>query len=180
MAPSPEPVPADTVDLAEMLRRGMRFAQSLTHDRSEAEDLLQDAATAMLVKGVAWEACYLFATIRNRFIDRCRRRKIVAFVSLDHGLASGEPREIPAPDACAVVDHFEGDRLHRALAALRDDERETLFLAAIEGFTAEEIARFSGRPRGTVLSVIFRAKRKLRATLEPAGGRNGASLSFVA
>lgn len=49
-----------------------------------------------------------------------------------------------------------------------DDERETLFLAMVGGFTAEEIAQFTGRARGTVLSVIFRAKRKVRTMLEEA------------
>jgi RNA polymerase sigma-70 factor (ECF subfamily) len=158
--PTPlETNPSSPEDLDELLDRGLRYALSLTHDRCDAEDLLQDAATAMLAKGVEWKIYYLFATIRNRFIDRYRRTQRVTFVPLENHVAS-------ACDMRETADCLEGDRLHRALASLRDDERETLFLSMIEGFTAEEIAQFTGRARGTVLSVIFRAKRKLRTMLE--------------
>lgn len=118
----------------------------------------------MLGKGVSWERPYLFATIRNRFIDACRRRQTLRFVSLeDDGDANVETfRNFDSPEA---FDCFESRLLHEALGTLRPDERETLFLAVVEGYTAEEIARLSDRPRGTVLSLIFRAKRKLRARL---------------
>ncbi len=163
--PSPaETNPSSSGHLDELLDRGLRYALSLTRDRSDAEDLLQDAAAAMLAKGVEWEIYYLFASIRNRFIDRCRRTQRVTFVPLENHL--------PFANACdtrEAADCLEGDRLHRALASLRDDERETLFLSVVEGFTAEEIGRFTGRARGTVLSVIFRAKRKLRAMLQDSG-----------
>ena len=56
--------------------------------------------------------------------------------------------------------------LNRALAALRPAERETLFLADVEGYTAQEIADLTGHPRGTVLSLIHRTHRKLRDLLE--------------
>lgn len=48
------------------------------------------------------------------------------------------------------------------LAGLKTAERETLFLNCVEGYTADEIARHTGQPRGTVLSLLSRAKRKLR------------------
>lgn len=153
--------PTPSEDLNELLDRGLRYALSLTHDRCDAEDLLQDAATAMLAKGAEWEIYYLFATIRNRFIDRCRRTQRVTFVSLE-----SHPSFAEACETHEVADCLERNRLHGALASLRDDERETLFLSVVEGFTAEEIARFTGRARGTVLSVIFRAKRKLRTMLD--------------
>jgi RNA polymerase sigma-70 factor (ECF subfamily) len=161
MPATPEPNPTPSDDLDELLDRGLRYALSLTHDRSDAEDLLQDAAASMLAKGAAWESYYLFATIRNRFIDRYRRTQRVKFVPLESHTSSAN-----ACDGREPADYLESDRLHRALGSLRDDERETLFLAVVEGFTAEEIARFTGRARGTVLSVIFRAKRKLRTLLE--------------
>jgi DNA-directed RNA polymerase specialized sigma24 family protein len=47
-------------------------AFSLAHDSSEAEDFLQDACLSLLGSGASWERSYLFATIRNRFIDRYR------------------------------------------------------------------------------------------------------------
>ncbi len=55
--------------------------------------------------------------------------------------------------------------LEWALATLRPVEREPLFLSAVEGFTAREIGELTDRPRGTVLSLIHRAKGKMRAAL---------------
>lgn len=40
-----------------------------------------------------------------------------------------------------------------------------LFLTAVEGYTTAEIAQLTGRPRGTILSALHRAKKKLRQLL---------------
>ncbi|MHB0969797.1 MAG: RNA polymerase sigma factor [Thermoanaerobaculia bacterium] len=150
-------------DLDGLLDRGFRFALSLTHDSSDAEDLIQDAVTAMLTKGASWHPSYLFATIRNRFIDGYRRKQNLKFVSLESEM---ESVFADASQPLDTLDTFESAQLHCALGALRADESEALFLAVVEGFTAEEIAQITRRPRGTVLSLIYRAKRKLRAALE--------------
>ncbi len=153
--------------LNELLDRGFRYALSLTHDRSGAEDLVQDAAMAMLGRDAEWEQPYFFATIRNRFIDRYRRDQRVTFVSLETETNAGISERSGAPHRdFEPRDSFEAAHLHEALGALRDDEREALFLAVVEGYTAEEIGTFTQRPRGTVLSMIFRAKRKLRDALD--------------
>lgn len=149
-------------DLDEMLDRGFRFALSLTHDRTDAEDLIQDAVATMLVKGASWQRPYLFATIRNRYIDGYRRRQNLEFVSLE---SQTESVFRNASGPLESVDPFESAQLQGALGGLRTDERETLYLAVVEGYTAEEIARITNRPRGTVLSLLFRAKRKLRDKL---------------
>lgn len=65
-------------------------------------------------------------------------------------------------DAIALIDSAE---LERALALLRPLEREALFLAAVEGYTAKEIGELTQQPRGTVLSLIHRARHKLRSAL---------------
>ena len=64
-------------DLDELLQRGYRFAFSLTHERTKAEDLVQDAWLAILKTKAPHTPAYLFTTIRNRFIDQWRRSKIV-------------------------------------------------------------------------------------------------------
>ena len=81
----------------------------------------------------------------------------------DAGLAS-EPtlleRHVPEPE------------LEGALTRLRAPEREALFLNVVEGYTAREIAALTNQPRGTVLSLIHRAKQQLRQALE--AGYSGA------
>lgn len=151
----------------ELLDAGYRYALSLTHDVTEAEDLVQDASLALLASGGSWERSYFFATVRNRFIDRYRRSRKVMFLAL-------EPDDGTATDArdftWEAPDVLETGLLKQALGKLRTEEREALFLAVVEGYTAEEIGRMTDRPRGTILSLLHRAKRKLRELL---GGDDG-------
>ena len=71
-----------------------------------------------------------------------------------------------ASDDWEAPDHFENELLEKALGTLRPEDRETMFLFAVEGFTAQEISDMTGRPRGTILSVLHRVRHKLRAELE--------------
>ncbi|PYQ47806.1 MAG: hypothetical protein DMF59_17890 [Acidobacteria bacterium] len=147
----------DEVDA--LLIGGYRYAFSLTHDAAEAEDLVQDACLAMLSSGAPWDRAYFYATIRNRFIDRYRRNRRVLFVALEQEQEQISDLNWDSPDV------LRDGRLHRALGTLNPAERETLFLAVVEGYTAEEIATLTARPRGTILSLLFRTKKKLRELL---------------
>jgi len=147
-----------------LLDRAYRYAFSLAHDPAEAEDLLQDACLSILASGGPWERSYLFATVRNRFIDRYRRNRKILFLSLDRDDDRSEDQ--PAELNWEEADVLRNGLLDRALALLRAEERETLFLAVIEGYTAEEIAELTARPRGTILSLLHRTKAKLRQLLE--------------
>jgi RNA polymerase sigma-70 factor (ECF subfamily) len=148
---------------AVLLTSGYRYALSLTHDASAAEDLLQDACLAILGAGGPWERPYLFVTLRNKFIDHCRREAKIRFLSLEGG---DELRPLDAADDWEAPDALRYGQLERALGALRFEEREALFLAAVEGYTADEIGKLTSRPRGTVLSLLHRAKAKLRTLLD--------------
>lgn len=152
--------------LDELLQSAYRYALSLAHDPAAAEDLVQEACIAVLSTGASWGKPYLFTTIRNRFIDHYRRSQRVLFVTLDGGddLADDHDRADGLPDV------LQWGAIDRALGVLRVEERETLYLAIVEGYTAQEIADFTGRPRGTVLSLLHRTKRKLREILRQEPG----------
>lgn len=146
-------------DIDALLDAAYRYAMSLTHQSAEAEDLVQDAVLALLTVNASWERSYLFVTIRNRFIDRYRRNRKIAFVALEQE----EGPAVDPPDLTfEVPDVLETGALERALAELRAEEREALFLAVVEGYTADEIGTMTARPRGTILSLLHRTKRKLR------------------
>lgn len=151
-------------DLVDLVQRGYRFAYSLTHNAARAEDLVQDAWLSVLRISGPWTRQYLFAAIRNRFVDECRRRQIVGFETLDElsepsGAATG-------PSASDVWDDaIDAAGLEQALGALRSEERAVLFLAAVEGYTAREIAELLGCPRGSVLSLMHRARERAREYL---------------
>ncbi|MEM9776786.1 MAG: sigma factor-like helix-turn-helix DNA-binding protein, partial [Chloroflexota bacterium] len=56
-------------------------------------------------------------------------------------------------------------QLESALAQLQDDVREMLYLSAVEGYSVTELAELTQRPRGTILSLLHRTKKSLRALL---------------
>lgn len=149
-------------ELEALLQGAFRYALSLTHDNAEAEDLLQDACIAVVRSGGKWDKAYLFATIRNRFIDRYRRNRRILFVPLEGSSEAERAEETRSEEAWEVPDVIEAETLHRALGQLRPEERELLFLAFVEGYTAQQIASMTSRPRGTILSLIHRSKAKLR------------------
>ncbi len=153
--------PADREELRDLLRRGYRFALSLTHERARAEDLLQDAWLSILSSRRPQHAGYLFATIRNLFFDLHRRSKLLVIEPLD---ASEDPIPDAEPVDILAQEELRIDvlTLEQALARLRPEEREALFLTAVEGYTAQQAAELTGRPRGTILSLVYRARLKIR------------------
>jgi len=97
-----------------------------------------------------------FTTIRNLYIDQYRRRKRIRFITL-----TSEHESLSASDAATGEDNKIA--IDQMLSKLRDIEREVLFLHIVEGYSANEIATLTGRPRGTVLSLIHRSRKKLTA-----------------
>ena len=57
------------MDTRELLQGGFRYAMSLTHDRQQAEDLLQEAWARVLAANGPRHKGYLYATLRNVFHD---------------------------------------------------------------------------------------------------------------
>lgn len=160
---APDPLEVGT---EELLRQGYRFALSLTHDPSQAEDLLQDAWVAVLGAKGPRTAAYLITAVRSRWVDRHRRALIAPTESLDAKprLAREVEREFWA-DPCHAAAMRRS--LGRALGLLRPEERAVLLLSAVEGYTAAEIGKLLDAPRGTVLSLMHRTRAKMRRWLDP-------------
>jgi RNA polymerase sigma-70 factor (ECF subfamily) len=148
----------DESQLRDLLQRGYRYALSLTHEPDQAEDLVQDAALSISRRGGPWNMPFLITIIRNRFIDVYRRKKLVPFESIDE-----QAYDIYEDDS--LPDPVENDHMEAILAGLKPAEREILYLSAVEEYTTAEIAEMTGRPRGTVLSLLHRTKLKLRKRL---------------
>jgi len=142
----------------ELLQHGFRYAYSLTHQVADAEDLLHDAWVKLSAAKKTINKPLLFTSIRNLFIDQYRRNNLIN-IDIDLQLNELVDRDLvfdsPIPD----------DVLQTALERLRPNEREILFLHTIEEYTAEEISHLTKSSRGTVLSSLFRARKKLKKLL---------------
>jgi RNA polymerase sigma-70 factor (ECF subfamily) len=64
-----------------------------------------------------------------------------------------------------VLDRLTADDVIEALEDLSDDFRQVVLLADIEGFSYREIAEIMDIPVGTVMSRLFRARRRLQRSL---------------
>ncbi len=134
----------------ELLQSGFRYALSLTHNEHEAEDLVQDVWLKLYINSNNEKSKPLFFTaIRNLFIDRYRRKNLIAMEQLDENEVIDEK----LPD-------ITNKDIEKCLEKLRPEEREVLFLNGVEEYTAEEIAGITMQSRSTVLSLLSRGKKK--------------------
>lgn len=144
------------------MQSGYRYALSLTHHGHDAEDLLQEAWLNLCRRyGATSSRAALYTTIRNLFIDRCRRNRVIAFDSV-------ETMAHPVPAPPEMPPGTAGD-VESLLGQLRPGEREAIYLHYIEGHTAEEVGTLTQQPRGTVLSLLHRALKKLQQAVATTG-----------
>lgn len=140
---------------AQIIQAGYRYALSLSQHEHDAEDLVQQACLRVYrSRGKLVGRPYIFAAIRNLFVDQQRRQKTLSFERMT------EPEKVVciAGDQQRIEDR---DDLESILSRLSPAEREVLYLNCVEQFTAKEISALTGSPRGTVLSLLSRAKEKL-------------------
>ena len=137
-------------------------------DRQEAEDALQDCYANLWRRAKSYDetraraAAWLTMIARNAAIDRLRRRKPATALAPAH-----EPvDDSPSPELSAS-DSEEARRLHACLSELTEAEGGLIRQAFFSGESYSEVAAATGRPLGTVKSVIRRALSKLRRCLDP-------------
>ncbi len=148
-------------NVSELLRSGYRYAFSLTHDQYRAEDILQEAWLGILKANGEHSKPYLFTAIRSRFLNMSKKENLVPLIPLDDVPELLEENEGDA--SSYYIDQYD---LADGLSQLRAVEREALFFVVVEGYTAQEVAHFTQQPRGTILSLVHRAKKKVREYLQ--------------
>lgn len=147
----------------ELLNAGYRYAVSLCANQHDAEDLTHDACISVMTRyGGVRDKSLLFTAIRNRFIDQYRRHRNWQAIVRDL-LVLADRRRTGLVGESEISPSFD---IQPHLSILRAVEREALFLQVVEGYTAVEIADLTNSSRGTVLSLIYRARKKLRKSIE--------------
>jgi RNA polymerase sigma factor (sigma-70 family) len=142
----------------------------ILHDRSEAEDVLQEVYLTVWRKAAAFDESkaspitWLVAIARNRAIDRVRASGVSR---LSEPIEAAEAVSDPAPLAEEmVVSKQQQARLAGCLDELDLRAANAIRSAFIGGATYEELARAADVPLGTMKSLIRRGLAKLRACLE--------------
>ena len=142
----------------EILQKLYRYSYSLTSSESDAYDLLQASLEKFIKSDVVANepTAFIKKIIYNQFIDECRRKNIIQFEAL-------EDTTLPSDIDVQTLEDLlvNEDMAEKILLSLEPDEREIMYCWAIEGFSTSEIATKLEKPKGTILSKIYRLRKKL-------------------
>lgn len=151
----------------------LRVAMSLTRNRSDAEDLVQD--TLVRAYGAVerfdgrYPRAWLLTIMRNAQVNRVRRRRPELLRDPEAGdriLESQTPHESAEQDA--LRDAFDA-AVEEALEALPDKFQRVVRLVDLDGLAYQEAADALGVPIGTVMSRLHRARRRIKSRLSEVG-----------
>ena len=146
------------------------FAQWLTQNRDEAEDLVQETYVKALKGFSSFELgtnfkAWIFRILRNTFLNSRTGLK-AATVQLD--LQDDDPAlpvENETPETI-LIDRTSERIMQEAIAELPVPFREILLLCEVEEMSYQEIAATLAIPMGTVMSRLSRARRALRSAVK--------------
>lgn len=166
--------------MGETYKKVFNMAYRLAGNRSDAEDLTQEAFYRAYRSFRDYEGDrpfenWIFRIVTRLFLDllRNRRRRIKA-VSYDTPLPTGGgddalyfdmPDEAPNPEEQMLQGSFSED-LQKALNSLSPEQRMLVTLADIEGMPYKDIADMLDKPVGTIRSRLHRTHKLIRARLE--------------
>jgi len=157
--------------ILELLPRLRRYARFLVRgDTSRADDLVQDCVERALGRLHQWRKdsdmrAWLFTIMHNLHVNQIRR------------LLSA-PDNTPLHDDMTTAETFNGEgrvywrQLSKMMNELPAEQREVLYLVAVEGLRYREVATLLNIPDGTVMSRLARARDALRKRIsDPAAQR---------
>lgn len=144
---------------ADTLNRLFRYCMALCGERENARDILHDALEKYLRKAdknIQRPEAYIRKIARNSFIDQLRKNKIVIIESLtDPDVLASSEKTLET----TIVDKLTLEEAWKKLTYL---ERETVYLWAIDGMSASEIALQIGQSRNTILSRLHRLRQRVQ------------------
>jgi RNA polymerase sigma-70 factor (ECF subfamily) len=159
----------DSNAFGELVRRHQshvrNFLRKLTGDYTLADDLAQDAFMHAWDKlqtysGKGSFIGWMLKVAYTTFLQSKRKSKRYAEI-LDE---AGQMADIEERQSTAPVDEV-GD-LDRFLAVLTGEERAVMVMSYACGLSHREISEATAMPVGTVKSVIFRGKEKIRTRFD--------------
>ena len=159
-------------------RRAFAVAIGVVKNQADALDIVQEAFIKVhkhigTFQGTSSFYTWLYRIVMNLGIDQLRRRRKV--VDFDDGVrrddAIGDGSMMPHiayenPSKTAVRQELTG-KIQAALETLPEYHRAVIILREVEGLSYEEMAQIMKVPKGTIMSRLFHARRKLQEQLQP-------------
>jgi RNA polymerase sigma-70 factor (ECF subfamily) len=169
--------------------RLFRLALRVLRDEEQARDAVQDAFHKVYrsldrFEGRSSFYTWVYRLVMNQCLDARRRDRSDRHVEFeDERSVELRPEDAghPEPEPAAELERGElRSQMERAIAALPEDARRTFLLREVDGLSYAEIARSLRIPKGTVMSRLHYARRRLRAALLEAGVEHPAGASLGA
>lgn len=156
-------------------RKAVVIALGMLHNREDALDVAQEAFTKVFVsirtfKEESSFSTWLYRIIVNLSIDRQRQRSRRSM--FERHQSQGDDDWIESiPDAQglgpseSVADRELGQQIRAAIDELTPTHKAVILLRAVEGLSYEEISQVLQCSKGTVMSRLHYARKRLQARL---------------
>ena len=166
-----QPVSFDELALP-LFDRLYNYAHWLTHNREEAEDLVQETYMKALKgfssfkPGTNFRA-WIYRILHNTFLTSRTGLQATMTVPLEDDKEDGgaELAVEPATPETILLQRASSEIMQRAIDELPVHFRETLLLCEVEEMSYQEIADTLAIPIGTVMSRLARARKLLQSRL---------------
>lgn len=161
-------------------RRVFAVSLAVVKNQQDAHDIVQEAFVRVhrhlgSFQGASSFYTWLYRITMNLSIDHHRRRKTARQVDYDDGIRSGvvDPEQagdiLPgylAADPSKSHSRKElAERMQAALSTLPPYHQQVIVLREVDGLSYEEIAQVMKVPKGTIMSRLFHARRKMQSAL---------------
>jgi RNA polymerase sigma-70 factor (ECF subfamily) len=162
-------------------RRVYAVALGVLKNPQDARDVVQEAFVKVhrhlgSFQGASSFYTWLYRITMNLSIDHHRRKKNAPHVDYDDAIRRDEEA---VEDADNIVSGFAAGadpqrahsrkelaaRMQAALSTLPPYHQQVIVLREVEGLSYEEIAKVMKVPKGTIMSRLFHARRKMQAAL---------------
>ena len=154
-----------------------RTAYYLTHDAILSEEMVQEVALKAISKRHTFREGanfrpWIFAILRNALADHFRRKKRrpVTFSLNDETYDEYVTEE--GPEAHFFKNVLD-EEIEQALAALPEEMRMAILLVDVEEFSYQELTETLNWTLGTVMSRLYRGRRKIKKLLLKVAQRRG-------
>jgi len=158
--------------------RAYRLALRVLRNEDHARDAVQDAfikayGSLDRFEGRSSFYTWLYRIVMNLCLDRKRRDRSDREVEWSDDVATGLEEDAvagggAAPDVATERKQL-GAILSEAIEQLPEDARRTIQLREIDGLSYKEISAALGIPKGTVMSRLHYARKRLQEALRAAG-----------